>query len=85
MNGVCQICGRTWLPVEEHHCLSKNAGRHEVPEAKLTICRLCHALCHNGGITKDAQLSICLGRDRPELIEEIKQKVWDVRRERIKP
>jgi cytochrome c553 len=80
MIGPCDICGKTWMELNRHHILSRGAGNHDVPEAMLTICVTCHSHVHNGAITRDAQLGIALGRDRPELIEEVKQKVWDTRR-----
>lgn len=79
----CDICARPWLMTVEHHCLTRGSGKHEVPAAKLNLCAFCHSLVHNGAITVNAQLAIAHGREHPEIAENARQQVYDVRRARL--
>ena len=47
----CELCGSSWC-IEVHHIVSRGAGGHDVPENLISLCLKCHAMAHNGRISK---------------------------------
>lgn len=86
--GRCECCGRMCGSRDPHHLFSRGAGRIDVRQNLVSICRECHSMVHSGAMCRKAMLEIAAKREgtTPDEIEALvyrlraddKVKTWKV-------
>ncbi len=77
---TCEWCKKLFLSgLDPHHVHSKGAGRLDIQWNLIALCRRCHSDVHDGRILRDDLLAVVAAREGV-LQDEIRQKIWDLRR-----
>ena len=77
--GRCEWCGRWFPKTDAAHCFSVGAGRLDVYENLVSLCRECHSRNHSGEISR-LQLLIVVGQRECLLVDDIEELVYRLRR-----
>ena len=78
---VCEWCRKTYRSgLDPHHIFSRGAGRVDIRENLLALCRECHLFANAGGEpTKDQLLEVAAKREKMTP-DKIVSKVYRMRR-----
>jgi len=74
----CELCEKAG-PVDPHHLMTRGAGRVDHPSNLVALCRACHRACESDVRVKAKVWAVVCAREGLTE-EEIRQKVWDLRR-----
>ena len=78
--GRCEWCGGYQRNGRDPaHIFSRGAGRLDIPENIIALCRSCHTAAHWGKISR-LQLLVVVGQRECLLIEDIEELVYRLRR-----
>lgn len=77
----CEFCNRSTPGCDPHHIFSRGAGRLDIRENIVSLCRKCHQLNHDGKITRAELLDIVARREHTTAAK-IVAKVYRLRRKR---
>lgn len=76
----CEACGRVRPDCyDPHHIFSRGAGRVDIPENVISLCRACHNRAHTGQISR-LLLLVVAGHREKLLTDDIEENVWTIRR-----
>jgi hypothetical protein len=76
----CEVCLKGALcGCDPHHVFSRGAGRADIRENLLAVCRVCHTKIHAGNI-KRADLMKIIAHREGKSVDELQQAVYDARR-----
>ena len=76
---VCAFCGRRVIECDPSHIYSRGAGRVDIPENIVNLCRVCHNDSHAGYEPTRAQLLAIAAKREGTTPEEITAKVHRIR------
>lgn len=78
--GLCQWCGRPCPDGRDpHHIFHRGAGRVDIPENLIALCRECHVRCHDGNLAGRQELLEFSASIHGTTVDEIERKVYALR------